>query len=85
MLRLDRGTLAPGAPADVTILDPERSLDVRRESVSSKSRNSPFDGTEFRGGPVATIVNGAIVWRHDPSKGEQAAMVWIIRRRWSRS
>ena len=31
----------------------------------SKSRNSPFDGVTFRGGPVATIVNGAFVWRRD--------------------
>jgi dihydroorotase-like cyclic amidohydrolase len=29
----------------------------------SKSRNSPFDGKTFKGGPVATVVAGEIVWR----------------------
>jgi dihydroorotase len=63
VLRLDRGTLAAGAPADVTIFseDIEWSYDVNQSF--SKSRNSPFDGRAFRGGPVATIVSGAIVWR----------------------
>jgi dihydroorotase len=32
---------------------------------NSRSRNSPFDGKTFRGGPMATIVNGEIVWRRD--------------------
>jgi dihydroorotase-like cyclic amidohydrolase len=31
----------------------------------SRSRNSPFDGHTFRGGPVATIVAGTVVWRRD--------------------
>ena len=62
---LDRGTLAVGAPADVTVFDPERRWTYDVNQSPSKSRNSPFHGTEFRGGPVATIVNGSIVWRHD--------------------
>lgn len=59
------GTLTPGAPGDVTIFDTERrwTYDVNRSA--SKSRNSPFHGREFRGGPVATIVNGRFVWRLD--------------------
>src|SRR5216684_2432456 len=63
VLRLDRGTLAAGSPADVTIFseDIEWTYDVNQSC--SKSRNSPFDGRIFRGGPVATIVSGAIVWR----------------------
>ena len=56
------GSLAEGAPADITILDPDRAwiYDVNRSF--SKSRNTPFHGHAFRGGPVATIVNGSIVW-----------------------
>jgi dihydroorotase len=63
ILKLNAGTLKPGAPADLTLLDTERkwTYDVNRSQ--SKSRNSPFDGVEFRGGPVATLVNGAFVWR----------------------
>jgi dihydroorotase len=63
ILRLDRGRLAEGSPADVTIFDTETewTYDVNRSF--SKSRNSPFDGKTFRGGPVATIVSGVVVWR----------------------
>jgi dihydroorotase len=63
ILHLNRGTLNVGAPGDVTIFatDHEWTYDVNKSA--SKSRNSPFHGRTFRGGPVATIVNGAIVWQ----------------------
>ena len=38
-------------------------VDVRREPSASRSRNSPFHGKTFRGGPVATVVNGQMVWK----------------------
>ncbi|HLY16314.1 MAG TPA: dihydroorotase [Bryobacteraceae bacterium] len=65
VLHLDRGSLAAGAAADVTVFstDLEWTYDVNQSF--SKSRNSPFDGHTFRGGPVATIVSGAVVWRRD--------------------
>src|SRR5580693_3061669 len=62
VLNLDRGGLATGAPGDVTILDTERVWTYDVNKSASKSRNSPFHGHTFRGGPVATIVNGRIVW-----------------------
>jgi dihydroorotase len=63
VLGIDRGTLSRGAPADVTIFstDGEWTYDVNKSF--SKSRNSPFDGKTFKGGPVATVVAGEIVWR----------------------
>ena len=63
ILGIDRGTLAPGAAADVTIFstDHEWTYDVNKSF--SKSRNSPFDGKTFRGGPAATIVSGRVVWQ----------------------
>ena len=63
ILSLERGALGTGSPADVTIfsLDHEWTYDVNRSA--SKSRNSPFHGHSFRGGPVATVVGGQIVWR----------------------
>jgi dihydroorotase len=65
VLNLNRGRITVGDPGDVAILDLERkwTYDVNRSA--SKSRNSPFDGHAFRGGPVATIVNGKIVWTAD--------------------
>ncbi|MGA3095926.1 MAG: dihydroorotase, partial [Bryobacteraceae bacterium] len=58
VMRLGRGTLAPGAPGDVTIfsLDLAWTYDVNQSC--SRSRNSPFHGRTFRGGPVATVVDG---------------------------
>jgi dihydroorotase len=60
-----RGALKTGYVGDVTVLDLGRewTYDVNRSY--SKSKNSPFDGHTFRGGPVATIVGGEIVWRRE--------------------
>ena len=63
IIGLDRGTLKVGAAADVTIFDPERRWTYDLNQSFSRSRNSPFDGMSFRGGPVATIVGGRIVWQ----------------------
>ncbi|MGD0135309.1 MAG: amidohydrolase family protein [Bryobacteraceae bacterium] len=61
VLNLNRGRLAVGSPADVTLFDTERSWTYDVNRSASKSRNSPFDGHIFRGGPVAAIVNGKVV------------------------
>jgi dihydroorotase len=63
VLNLASGRLSPGAPADVTILNPDRPWTYDVNKSASKSRNSPFHGRNFRGGPVATIVRGRIVWK----------------------
>ena len=64
ILRLtDRGTLKIGSVADVTILDPDKQWTYINSESRSKSRNSPFDKREFRGGVVATIVAGRIVYK----------------------
>jgi dihydroorotase len=65
ILRLGRGTLAPGAPADVTIFSTEMSWTYDVNQSFSRSRNSPFHGRTFRGAPVATIVNGEFAWRRE--------------------
>jgi len=65
VMRLSRGTLAPGAPGDVTIFHEEHSWTYDVNQSQSRSRNSPFHGRTFRGGQVATIVNGEFVWRKD--------------------
>jgi len=58
---LDRGTLRIGAVADVTIFDPERRWAYDVDQSASRSRNCPYHGMSFRGGPLATIVSGKIV------------------------
>jgi len=56
--------LAIGEPADLTVFSLERPWTYNVQQSASKSRNSPFDGRSFRGGPVATIVGGKIVYQH---------------------
>ncbi len=53
--------LASGEPADVTIFSIDRPWTYHVAETASKSRNSPFDGKSFKGGPVATIVGGKFV------------------------
>jgi dihydroorotase len=60
VLGLPGGTLADGAPGDLTILAPDLKVIVRAKELRSKSKNTPFDGWEFRGGVAATIVAGRI-------------------------
>jgi dihydroorotase len=63
ILGIDRGTLGLGAPADVTIFSTKRAWTYDVNKSFSRSRNSPFDGKTFRGGPVATVVAGRVVWQ----------------------
>ncbi|HEY6946761.1 MAG TPA: dihydroorotase [Candidatus Acidoferrum sp.] len=55
--------VAAGQPADLTIFSTDRAWTYRVEESPSKSRNSPFDGRKFKGGPVATVVAGRVVYR----------------------
>jgi len=59
----NRGTLKVGSIADVTILDPNFEWTYRNSDSKSKSKNSPFDGWNFTGAAMATIVGGKIVYR----------------------
>ena len=62
LLNLDRGTLSVGAPADVTLIDPDLEWTVDQEQSFSRSRNTPFHGWELKGRAVRTIVAGQTVW-----------------------
>ena len=53
-----RGTLAQGSHADVTIFDPRKRWTYEAAKGKSKSNNTPFDGWQFTGKIVATIVSG---------------------------
>jgi dihydroorotase len=56
-------SIAENEPGDLTIFSTEHKWTFRAAESASKSRNSPFDGREFRGGSVATIVAGRIAHR----------------------
>jgi len=57
------GTLKAGAPANITIFDPNREWIVDSSSFASKGKNTPFDGYKFKGKVMATIVNGKIAYK----------------------
>ncbi|MGA2905816.1 MAG: dihydroorotase [Candidatus Korobacteraceae bacterium] len=57
-----RGTLAKGAHADVTIFDPKKKWTFYASQSLSKSKNTPFDGWNFTGRAVVTIVGGKVVY-----------------------
>jgi dihydroorotase len=53
----------PGQPGDLTLFSFDAPWTFRVAESASKSRNSPFDGRSFKGGPMATIVAGRIVYK----------------------
>jgi dihydroorotase len=70
--RLPGGHLAPGAPADVTVVDPNAEWTVEPQRLQSRSRNSPFIGRRMVGRVVHTFVAGRPVW-FEGALGEQTA------------
>lgn len=61
-LGLDAGTLAPGAPADLTFVDLETPFVLDPAELKSLSKNTPFDGARFTGRVVRTVVGGRTVF-----------------------
>lgn len=60
ILRIPGGTLRPGSPADLVLIDPNRKWTVDAATFASKSRNTPFQGWTLTGKAVMTIVGGEI-------------------------
>ena len=65
-----KGTLAAGADADITIIDPGTEWEFGPGDVLSKSKNSPFLGWKMRGRAAATICGGRV--RHTTIAGVTA-------------
>ncbi len=59
---LPGGTLEPGSPADVTVIDPEMEWTVDPRAFLSKGRNTPFGEWKLKGKARMTIVGGGVVW-----------------------
>jgi len=62
---LPGGSLAVGAIADITVIDPERPFTLTSDGISSKSKNSPFLGQKLAGRAVLTLLEGRPVYDLD--------------------
>lgn len=58
LLRLPCGRLSPDAPADLVLFDPDAPFVLNRETLLSKSKNTPFDGARLQGRILGTWVAG---------------------------
>lgn len=65
ILGIPAGTLSPGRPADIILVDPQKKWKVIPEEFRSKSRNSPFIGWELQGKVTMTICCGKVVYRQE--------------------
>jgi dihydroorotase len=65
ILRVSGGSLSEGAPADISVLAPDLRVTVLAARMRSKSKNTPFDGWQLRGGVAATIVGGRMVYQNE--------------------
>jgi dihydroorotase len=64
LMNLPGGSLAEGAPADVTILAPDLPTTIDAARLVSRSKNTPFDRWHLTGAVVATMVGGRVVYRN---------------------
>ncbi|MGD9953361.1 MAG: dihydroorotase [Burkholderiales bacterium] len=62
ILGIDAGRIAPGAPADLVVFDPQAPHRVSAQGLKSQGRNSPFLGHELVGRVRATVVAGKVVY-----------------------
>ena len=63
LLGLQAGRLAPGAPADLVLVDIDAPVIIDADKLASKSKNSPFDGRRLQGQVLMTVVDGRVVYQ----------------------
>lgn len=61
----NKGSLAPGSDADITIIDPKKAWTYKKNTIRSKSKNSPFIDRRFKGKATDVIVNGRIIFKNE--------------------
>ncbi len=66
---VNKGRLAVGADADITLLDLGKETVVDRNKFESKGRNTPFNGWQLKGAAVMTVVGGKVVFPFQPETG----------------
>jgi len=76
LINIPKGTLKPGADADVTIIDPTTEWTIDPSAFRSKSKNSPFGGWKVRGRAHTVLVDGEVRYSLGEINGESLAPVF---------
>ncbi len=66
----NKGFIKEGYDADFTIIDMDKKIIIKNENIESKCSWSPFNGFEFKGTPVATIISGRIKMKNGKIIGD---------------
>jgi dihydropyrimidinase len=74
-----KGAIAPGADADICILDPALRRTVRAEAMH-ESDYSPWEGREVEAWPAMTILRGKVVVEGDRWLGDDRGGEWLPRK-----
>ena len=75
-----KGSLAPGADADLTLVDLEKERIVKADELGSYSDYSLYDGWKFKGWPVRTVVRGVTVMDDGKMVGAAGHGKYLFRR-----
>lgn len=63
LLGVEGGVLREGAPADITVFDPEKEWTVHGEDLYTKSLFTPYENISLKGKAVLTVVDGEVVMK----------------------
>ena len=75
----NKGFIKEGFDADFTIVDMNKTIEIKNENIESKCGWSPFNGFKFKGMPVVTIINGEIKMKNGKLLGDPSGKPMLFK------